>query len=248
MISLILASPSDARFQAAVQTYQRAIPQNEPFEIIRIPDAKSLAEAYNRALKLSRGDILIFSHDDVEPLTANLAERLHHHLATYDIIGVAGTSRLVSPRWIDAGPLYTFGHVTHPYEGNTFVVSIYGARARVNPNIQALDGLFLACRREAVEKIGWDEQTFPGFHCYDIDFTFRAFQAGHKLAVVMDIPLLHNSHGRFDAAWQPHANAFLKKHGHLPPHIPFECQWAGIRVATKDQARHIMNETIETLP
>jgi hypothetical protein len=248
MISLILASRDDARFRTAVQHFRQAIPK-EPFEVVRIGDAASLAEAYNRALALSHGEILIFSHDDVEPLTADLASPIQRHLATYDIIGVAGTTRLVAPRWFDAGPIHTHGVVAHPYENNSFVVSIYGIRARAVPNIQALDGLFLACRRDAVEKVRWDAQTFPGFHLYDIDFTFRAHQMGLNLAVVVDIPLLHMSHGRFDASWQPHADAFLKKHPNLPPRGPYlECQWSGIRTATKEQVRYIMNELIESLP
>jgi len=39
---------------------------------VRIPDARSLAEGYNRGLRRARGDLLLFSHDDVRIVTPGL--------------------------------------------------------------------------------------------------------------------------------------------------------------------------------
>jgi hypothetical protein len=41
-----------------------------------------------------------------------------------------------------------------------------------------MDGVFLAMRREVALSIGWDFETFDGFHGYDVDFTLRAANAG----------------------------------------------------------------------
>lgn len=80
------------------------------------------------------------------------------------------------------------------------------------PNIQGLDGLFFAVNRQVVQKVRFDEITFDGFHCYDTDFTFSAFLAGFKLAVVTDLPVLHESKGKYDAKWEFYADRFVLKH------------------------------------
>src|SRR5882724_172154 len=110
MISVIICSIHNDRFAAVAKNYSDLL-KHEPHEIIRISDARSLCEGYNRGIAASRGDILIFSHDDIEILTADFASRLKEHLANFDLIGVAGTSRLLRGGWQDAGPPYIFGQV-----------------------------------------------------------------------------------------------------------------------------------------
>jgi len=39
---------------------------DEPYEIVAVRDARSLAEGYNRGVARSSGDIVILSHDDIE--------------------------------------------------------------------------------------------------------------------------------------------------------------------------------------
>ena len=102
--------------------------------------------------------------------------------------------------------------------------------------IQVLDGLFLACRREVAEKIGWDQATFDNWHCYDVDFSFRAHLAGCKLAVCNDLLAIHASVGNFDETWKLYAERFAAKFkGQLMPVLPRPYQWAGVRVATKQE-------------
>jgi len=63
-----------------------------------------------------------------------------------------------------------------------------------------------------IEAIGWDEKTFDGFHGYDIDCTFRAHLAGHKLAVANDIVLLHASGGNYNNDWLRYVGRVVQKH------------------------------------
>ena len=57
--------------------------------------------------------------------------------------------------------------------------------------MQALDGMFIAARREVVERCSFDEERFDGFHLYDLDFTFSAYLAGFDVAVFRDITMVH---------------------------------------------------------
>jgi GT2 family glycosyltransferase len=239
MTTIIICSPDAAKFQKTAAMYARFWPPDQ-LQVFHIPDARSLAEAYNRGIRAAGGEVIIFSHDDLEILSPDLAQRLGAHLERFDMVGVAGTTLMGHPRWLQAGPPYIFGQVAHTIpEG--YMVDIYGASRRVVGQIQGLDGLFLAIKAPVARAVMFDEQTFDGFHCYDVDFTFRAYQAGYKLAVACDIQVLHDSPGSFDETWEVHARRFIDKHAsRLPPLPPKEFNWAWAKVNDKDAIREVM--------
>jgi GT2 family glycosyltransferase len=210
MISVIICSIDPQRFAAVKSVYTAALGQ-EPWELIGIHDAKSLADGYTRGIAASKGENLILSHDDIEILSPDFSGRLKCHLEKYDLIGVAGTSRLAAPDWGSSGPPFTFGQVAHFNENGTISVNIFGTPRRAVGGIQAMDGLFLAVRRSVFSTVMFDAQEFDGFHLYDLDFTYAAYRAGCKLAVVNDINLLHASHGSYSEAWIRYAERFERK-------------------------------------
>lgn len=239
-LSIIICSIDDAKFNTVAQMYSRLLPTGS-FQIARVSDAKSLAQGYNRGIAATTGDYIILSHDDIEFLSPDFAQRLAEHLAHFDLIGIAGTTRLCHPMWIKAGFPHIFGQVAHPHELGGYMVDIYSATRRTVPKIQALDGLFLAMHRRVAAAIPFDEQTFDGFHCYDVDFSFRAHLAGFRLAVACDIPILHYSKGKFDDAWEPFAQRFLAKHiDRLTPVAPNEFLWGWIRAPDKTALLEVM--------
>ena len=182
------------------------------FELVGIHDAKSLCEAYNRGAARATGEILIFCHDDIELLHNDFGERLLHHLASYDAVGVAGASRLVDADWGHAGLPFVHGQIVHRPPGQEdYLYFAAGLQTPVVENIQALDGVFIGMHRNVWETVHFDEATFDGFHVYDIDFTYRAHLAGFHLAVPMDMLLVHFSTGGYDLKWQVDNLKFLRK-------------------------------------
>ncbi|QND52681.1 hypothetical protein HB779_12770 [Phyllobacterium sp. 628] len=168
-----------------------------PYEIIRISDAQSMAEGLNRGASMAKGDILIFCHDDIDFVTKEPIAKVIRDLNYYDITGVAGTERLVSGNWYDAGQPYLQGSILAPSSvPGKFELQVFGqGRSKVFNGTKALDGVFIACRRETFEMLGgFDAETFNSWHGYDIDFTFRGYLAGAKLCVTADILLYHESH------------------------------------------------------
>ncbi|HZN68207.1 MAG TPA: glycosyltransferase, partial [Tepidisphaeraceae bacterium] len=113
MFSVIICSRDNARFRIASEMYSGLL-RDRAMQVVRVADARSLAEGYNRALRHSRGDIVLFSHDDVEILGTDFGSRLEAHLERFDIVGVAGTTRLIHPKWSAAGMPYLFGQVAYP--------------------------------------------------------------------------------------------------------------------------------------
>ena len=237
MISVIICSIDDAKFAAVNATYRRVLAGGE-FEIIRVPDARSMCDGYTRGFAQSRGDVLIFSHDDIEIHAADFRQRLLGHLERCDVAGVAGTTLLAGPAWAWAGPPHVYGQVgQYLRDRNLFEAAIFAVPARHVGNMQALDGVFIACRRKVVEATPFDEQTFPGFHHYDLDFTYRAFRAGFKVAVCCDLDIIHFSRGAFGGdAWKSSAARFMQKHGSTLPQRP-AANWnrTSVRVATREE-------------
>jgi 2-polyprenyl-3-methyl-5-hydroxy-6-metoxy-1,4-benzoquinol methylase len=216
MISIIICSIDPEKFRNVAANYTALI-GSEPFEIIGIHDAKSLCEGYNRGIKQSIGEILIFSHDDIEILTPDFVTRLQNHLNNFDIVGLAGTNRVMDGNWIRAGMPNIYGMVGHPHDGE-YLVYCYdlcaaGHHGRIaTGGIKMLDGLFFAARRSVMRKIIFDEEIFDGFHCYDADFTYSAYLAGFSLGVCNDIAVIHASGGRFDGVFKMYNRRFIEKH------------------------------------
>lgn len=246
MISIIICSINPVSCTRVCSQYRELL-GNEPHEFITIHDARGLCEAYNRGLAQARGEIVIFSHDDIEIWTPEFLPRLKRHMERFDAVGVAGTTRLIGPGWHASGPPYTFGQITHPVK-DRFSVSFYGGQGRTAVGgIQAFDGLFQAWRRDVIARVGWDERHFNGYHCYDIDCTYRAHLAGYKLGVVLDLPMFHNSGGDFGDTWKQHAQIFLQLHGaRLATVSRVAFQAAIVEVPTRHDALAIMNAYAQT--
>jgi tetratricopeptide (TPR) repeat protein len=219
-----------AAFQAMIERRFAGIAH----EVIAITDARSLGEGYQRGFAKSRGDAIVFCHDDIDILAEDAAERLLLHLTRHELVGVAGTTRVTGPAVLWSGHPWIHCWMTHRLPGESdYEVAISSLDVPVVTGVEALDGVFLACRRDVVERVGFDAVTFDGFHLYDLDFTYRAQQAGRKLAIVCDLALVHASKGRFDISWQRYADRFMEKFPDLSgargtPH------WYAVRVPSAD--------------
>jgi GT2 family glycosyltransferase len=210
--SLIVCSIDARKLDECLARYRSAIAPH-PVEVIAIRDARSLAEAYNRALVRATGDFVIFSHDDAWPLSADFGARLAAHLAAVDVVGIAGATRAITGFWAEAGQPDTHGHIVTPDPVTGQIKAwIFGAERARMEGMRLLDGCFMAARRDVALATGFDAELFDGFHLYDADFTLRAHAAGRRIAIAADLTLFHRSEGTFDATWQRYHQRFLAKH------------------------------------
>jgi glycosyltransferase involved in cell wall biosynthesis len=246
--SIIVCSPDNSRFSQLKDNINRLF--SSPVQIIRIQDATSLAEGYNRGRQQARGRICIFCHDDIEFLTPDVDKLIAEDLEAYDIVGVAGTTRLAGSRWIDAGQPFIHGMVGHRQPDQTYMLSQYGMGRDpdIVDNIQALDGLFFAVRRPLLESLSFDAERFDGFHFYDLDFTFYAWLRGFKLAVDQRIHLVHGSSGRYDQIWQHYAERFNKKYiSHIPSNLsPQKPFFKNVTAASKTELQQVMHRSMRS--
>jgi hypothetical protein len=236
-VSVVVCSRDEQEGRRIREHYEELL-AGRPFEIVHVYDARSLCEGYNRGFAKTSGDVVIFSHDDIEIVTEDFATRLLRHLSSCDVVGLAGTSQLAGAVWTSAGWPRLHGCLGQRYPaGRGFSFECYGPIARAP--IEAVDGLFLAANRATCKAIPFDEASFDGFHFYDVDFSYRAFLAGYRIAVPWDILAVHDSVGSFDAGWQKYAEIFLVKHkGRISvTSRPFSVTWPCIDFA--DQAEMV---------
>ena len=219
-VSAIVCSIDRAKFDAVSASFAARF-TGLPFELVGVHDARSLAEAYDRGASRATGEVLVFAHDDIELVTSDFAPRLLAHLETHDGVGVAGASRVTGPRWDHAGQRHMHGAVLHPAppgRGGVLLMAA-GFQAPVCEAVKLLDGVLVAVHRRVWEAHRFDAQRYDGFHFYDLDFTRRASAAGARLAVPLDLVLLHRSTGRYGGDWRRYAEVFAAQVG-VDAHAP----------------------------
>ncbi len=217
MISLVICTITPKKLQAVLGMFRTALGQ-EPWELHGVHHPRSIAEGYNQVVPRLRGDIVIFCHDDIIVLNPDFPQRLKEHLRRFDIVGVAGTRRMVDTAWFHAGNPHVFGQLVQVHANGTAALHVHDAPQPAIDNIQAIDGVFMAMRRSVLDKVTFDQATFDGFHHYDLDFCLSAIQAGFRIGVACDINLLHLSGGSYGPDWEKYANRFRQKWaGHIGP-------------------------------
>jgi GT2 family glycosyltransferase len=243
VISIVVCSIDAQKFGAVTASYAEAMGKH-PYELIGIHDARSLCDGYNRGLQRARGDLVVFSHDDVELPGTGLGDCIEDHFETFDVFGVAGTTVMAGMGWAHSGLAQARGVITR-FRDDTLDVQLFGVTARQMENVQGLDGVWIAARADVARRIGFDAQTFDGWHGYDTDFTFRCHLAGCRLGVVADIPLIHSGNGKVDAAWLRYAKRFREKHG--PELRASNGKWLDVLMRVESTAEVLAAYDIEAL-
>ena len=168
-------------------------------------NCEPLAKMYNAAIEeAAPDDVLVFVHDDVHVDDWLLAQRLDEALKVFDVVGVAGSKRVVPGQlaWhqkpVAPGrqehawdPENLSGAICHGETAGTGALSVYGPSPQA---VRLLDGVFLAARAGRLQQAGVRFDPAMAFHFYDLDFCLSAARAGLKLGT-WPIALTHRSGG-----------------------------------------------------
>jgi len=177
----------------------------------------SLTEIYNKGLKEASSDIIVFCHDDIIFETKNWGDKLIKQFSKnpeYSILGVAGTNHMINGMWWEIRNAM-HGTVKHTDGNKTWenkYSTNYGNQLK---EMIVLDGLFLAVDRNKI-KNKFDE-SFKGFHFYDISFCFENHINGAKLGLISNIKLIHKSIGGTNDEWVSNKEIFEKKYSEKLP-------------------------------
>lgn len=194
-------------------------------ELIVIDNSKNdynIFSAYNDGVKRSKGDVLCFMHEDILYHANNWGQAIHQlfrNNATLGLVGVEGTHympKYASPWWSSSalsGQLIQ-GNV---YDGDYVCNSEkYLGRRLTNMNtieVVVVDGLWMCIRKSLFDDglIRFDDKTFNGFHCYDVDICMQVINARYEVRVTYDILIEHKSLGTPDIRYFTQLDIWYEK-------------------------------------
>lgn len=225
MISVVICSKDPVQFEAVKNNISQTIGIDH--EIILIENSAGsvgICEAYNRGIEKAIFELVCFTHEDVYFETNEWGKKVVAHLSdpSVGLIGIAGgdTKALVPSSWSSLIFPSEISIVQH-YKGNKkemerIVRTGYPEMGSTAKPVICIDGVWMCTRKNVLSNINFDNQTFKGFHGYDIDFSLQV-ASHYKIMVVFDIILHHFSEGSFDKEWLMNAIKLSNKwKNHLP--------------------------------
>lgn len=178
------------------------------FEIIIIDnsdDNYSIFSAYNEGVKNAKYPILCFIHEDIVFRTNNWGKLLCKAFeanSKIGMIGVIGSNMIFD---------FTWGWWTAPQIGKIIqsnktkrITSKYRQCLDEHPillNAAICDGLFLAFPKIIFDQISFDENTYKGFHGYDMDISMQVLVSGYEIKVIQNILIEHFSFGSINESF-----------------------------------------------
>ncbi|MFN9175704.1 MAG: tetratricopeptide repeat protein [Synechocystis sp.] len=211
MVEMIVASRCDAEAFPKTplgRSLQRLCFDQRVVPRLTLANRAGLSEIYNRAIETETDqDILVFIHDDVWIDDYYFADRIIAGLAQFDVIGVAGNTRL-APNHLSWHTNHESGEPDLPYLSGAIAhgpdpfdnaINYYGPAPQP---CELLDGVLLATRRSTLraKSVRFDPQFT--FHFYDLDFCRAARQRGLTLGT-WPIAITNQSEGVFNSPeWQ----------------------------------------------
>lgn len=243
----IIASSINPAFRAQFEANITAT-IGAPFELLIHDNRETkwgLAHLYNHYARLAKGDFLCFFHEDILFHTADWGTLLIDFFAATPNAGVVGfagsTVKTRTPSGWENLPEATRIHVRHQVDGHE-------SRHWKNPahetfsRVVSIDGLAMITPRAVWEQHPFDEQTFRGFHLYDLDFSFAVAQT-HANFVCHSIDVTHFSTGSYSASWYADTLIFHQKWAaalpfSIDPHNARKYEAAALYRRTRNELKH----------
>jgi GT2 family glycosyltransferase len=186
-------------------------------EIIEyVNNGQSLTKFYNKGLKESKHNIVVFLHDDITITSKNWGNKLLNHFKTdYGILGVAGTTNMpTTGRWWEDSTKM-MGEVRHSHQGKSWDSKYCSNFGDEILEAVVVDGLFFVVDKTKI-KHQFDEKV-EGFHFYEIDFITNNYLSGVKVGVISNIRITHKSIGQTNEQWEKNRLQYVDKFKNILP-------------------------------
>lgn len=217
MISIIICSADPSRLTQLKKNIEETI--GVPFELIGIDNSvhrHGICKVYNEGGKKAKFPFLCFMHEDISFETRNWGAIACAYLENdaIGLIGIAGgdTKSLLPSSWsvpFASNEINIIQHYKFNKSEPKHIIETAGNGESLK-EVVVLDGVWLCTRREVFRQFRFDEETFTGFHGYDIDYSLQV-GTRYKLAVTFDISLHHYSDGNPSRGWISSAVSLSRK-------------------------------------
>ena len=224
MISIIIASANLSLLKQVTKNIEETIAV--PYEIIAFENSngqKGICELYNLGIQKAKYETLCLMHEDIEILTNNWGQKvinIFHENPDVGLVGVAGNSykTLTPTGWHGAGDETLHQNYVQSFRHTKGKRSHY----YINPfneklsTVASVDGLWMCTTKKIASEFMFDDETFKGFHAYDVDFSLAVGQK-YRVAVTYEVLLHHFSEGQFDDTWMMENLKLHKKWSKILP-------------------------------
>ena len=216
MIAFGVCIGSEERYARYAQPgIERSV--GEKAAVLKRSGQDSILGAYNSILEEAQRipdlEALVLIHDDTEIRDPGFEAKLRKIFSDESIglAGAIGARNVSSLAWWEGDRR---GRVSWngPPGGDGPEVYDFGTETA---DVDCVDGLLIALSPWAVRNLRFDDETFHGFHGYDVDFSFSARRAG-KRVVVGDFPLHHHDRAH---------TGFSDRAGFLEATIRWRAKW-----------------------
>ncbi|KEO75290.1 glycosyltransferase [Anditalea andensis] len=209
MISIVICSIRPHYLATISENIKHTI--GVPYEIIAIENKvnpKGLTAVYNEGVHKAKFEHICLVHEDVLITTQDWGKTILKIFQDpkMGLVGVAGCRH--KPRmpsgWGALGlevkhiKINLIQHFKRTLQDP--VTQYWNTEKESISQVACLDGVFLLSKKSILKEIPFDETTFKGFHCYDLDISF-AIGRHYKVAVTYDILIEHFSEGHTDYSW-----------------------------------------------
>lgn len=250
MVSVLICSVNEERLKRVSQNIADTI--GCEYELVSVDNTgtgKGLCRVYNELAAKAKGEYLCFMHEDVLISTKNWGVLMTAKASEpkTGIIGIVGSA-------VKTKALSGMMHKT--YGESPIVSGIEGQVPKRSPKRQfsrsgldwapvvIVDGVLLFMRREVWERTRFDEQTFPGFHLYDMDISTSATMAGYTNYICNLMDVVHYTRGNYKNGWYEQTLEYHKKWEHV---LPLYVNRPGDRQVKKDEDVMFFNITYHLL-
>lgn len=225
MISIIICSTSKEINDIQKKNIDETI--GIEYEIILIDNSHNnynIFQAYNIGVQKAKYQYLCFCHEDICFRNNNWGKILVSDFINNENVGlisVIGTKLL--PKfpfgWWAAGRKFYMGKII----SNNNKKNMKRGSKDIEPQNNGLhdavacDGLFFAIPKKLFSKIKFDETTYTGFHCYDLDICMQVLDIEKEVKISDNILIEHYSTGNPSEVFSYNCYLFNKKWNHKLP-------------------------------
>ena len=182
-----------------------------------------LPQVYNQAIQehQEKDCIFVMCHNDITIKTRNWGKLLlaKFNNSNFNIIGVAGSTHMPKSGmwWEDRSKM--LGIVEHTNGINNWV-SNFSSEIYDVKDVVLIDGLFMSFDPDTI--IHKFDETYKGFHFYDVSFCIPNYLDGCNIGVTTVIKILHDSIGVTTEEWDDNRVQFANQYKDELPikHIP----------------------------
>lgn len=221
MITMIICSINPERCNKLLENISKTI--GVEYETIVFDNRNEqwgLCRVYNHCAAKAKFPYLCFIHEDVHINTDNWGKKIIETIEKIPDCGVVGfaggthAGKNISS-W-SAGQRRA--NVCDGFNGknHSYLRLNYKTHHYANPyaeefsKVLFIDGLFQLVKKTIWEEIKYDEDTFSGFHFYDLDFSF-AVSEKYNNYVLLCFDVFHDSPGNINSEYVKNIFAFQSK-------------------------------------